>query len=316
MAPEQLRGEPADRTTDAYGAGATAYDLRYGHAPFAEVEAVLDVERAPVFPPPQSPAEAYFQHLLRGMLAKRKAERPQDLSEAATHFATLSSALRPWREHDTLAVQGKNQFRFLDCEITLRAGNLADEEASGIVCSANYEMKMNTGVGAALRERGGEEIEREATKGGERALGECVATGAGKLRASHVLHAVSAWNETSCVGRATERALSAADRLGLRSLAFPALGTGAARVSIETCANAMMTALRWRLALGGSRLQRVSVVLGDEAKLAVFRDVAVEALRDGDELTRVADLGLPDEQGKVTEDAATCIDASVKGTRG
>ena len=73
------------------------------------------------------------------------------------------------------------------------------------------------------------------------------------LKADHVLHAVSAWSGTSCVGRATERALSVADRLGLRTLAFPALGTGAAHVSLETCANAMVSALRWRLALGGSR---------------------------------------------------------------
>ncbi len=149
-------------------------------------------------------------------------------------------------------------------------------------------------------------------KDGERPLGECVATSPGALQARYVLHAVSAWNETSCVGRATQRALSVADRLGCRSLAFPALGTGAARVSIEMCANSMMTALRWRLALGGSRLNRVDVVLGDEAKLEAFRDVAVDALRGSGETPQIIDLGLPDERavGVVTEDAATCLDAS------
>ena len=111
-----------------------------------------------------------------------------------------------------------------------------------------------------------------------------------------MLHAVSAWNETSCVGRAMQRALSVADQLGLRTLAFPALGTGAARVSIETCADAMMTALRWRLALGGSRLQKVTIVLGDEAKLAVVpRRGASRRCGGPTHAAREADLGLPDE---------------------
>jgi serine/threonine-protein kinase len=316
MAPEQLRGEPADRMTDAYGAGATAFDLRYGRAPFRDMAAVLDELVAPAFPQPRSPAEAYFQHLLRGMLAKRKEDRPQDLCEPATHFATLSAALRPWREHDALAVLGKNHFRFLDCDITLRAGDIADEEVDGIVSSANYEMTMRAGVGEALRKRGGEAIEQEAMKDGPHALGECVPTGAGTLRAEHVLHAVSAWSGTSCVGRATERALSVADRLGLRTLAFPALGTGSAHVSIETSANAMVTALRWRLALGGSRLQKVSLVLGDEAKLAAFRDVAVEALRGTAEPPRLIDLGLPDDLAAVTPEGATFIDAASRAAGG
>ena len=141
-------------------------------------------------------------------------------------------------------------------------------------------------MGDSLRRRGGDTIEQEAQKDGEHALGECVATGAGTLHAKKVLHAVSAWDETSCVGRAMMRALSLADSLALPSLAMPALGTGAARVSLETCANAMATALRWRLAMGGSRLAHVVFVLADEAKLNAFRDVAVEALRGSDALPR------------------------------
>jgi serine/threonine-protein kinase len=244
------------------------------------------------------------------MLAKRKEDRPPDLSQPAAHFATLYAALRPSHDHETLVVLGKNRARFFDCEIELCAGNIADVEADGLVTSANYEMTMRSGCGDALRRRGGDEIEKEAMSAGEHALGECIATGAGALRADKVLHAVSGWNETSCVGRAMQRAINVANRLGLRSLAFPALGTGSARVSMETCANAMMTTLRWQLALGGSRLQKVTVVLGDEAKLATFRDVAVEALRGVRPLAHEADLGLPDEKATVTVEGGTFIDAS------
>ena len=316
MAPEQLRGEPADRTTDAYGAGATACDLRYGRPPFVELDAVLDESKAPTFPPPRSPAEAYFQHLLRDMLARRKEDRPQDLCGPAAHFATLRAALQPRYEHEAVTVLGRDRVRFLGCEIELRTGDLAEVEADGLVSSANYEMHMRTGVGEALRRRGGDSIEQEAMKNGEHALGECVATRAGTLRADWVLHAVSAWNETSCVGRAMQRALHLASKLGLRSLAVPALGTGSARVSMETCANAMMTALRWHLVLGGSRLQHVVVVLGDETKLHAFRDVAREALRGAVQSSYEVDLGLADERAPLTAEGATFIDAaSASGRR-
>jgi len=316
MAPEQLRGEPAERTTDVYGAGATACDLRYGHAPFTEMNEVLDEAKTPQLPAPRSPAEAYFQETIRSMLAKRKEDRPQDLCEPAAHFATLYESLRPKGPGAALMTLGKNRFAFADCEITMRAGDIAEEEAGAIVSSARYDMRMRSGVSDALRRGGGDQIEQEAAKDGEHALGECVVTRAGTLKTEWLLHAVSAWDETSCVGRAMMRALAEADRLGVRTLAMPALGTGAARVSMETCANAMASALRWRLVLGGSRLKRVTFVLGDEAKLAIFRDVAVEALRgamDSDRGPR-ADVGLPDDRKPVTEDAATCLDASSAAT--
>ena len=63
-------------------------------------------------------------------------------------------------------------------------------------------------------------------------------------------------------------------------------------------------------ALGGTRLQRVTIVLGDESKLKSYRDVAEEALRGADHAPRVIDLGLPAEGVDVREDASTCIDAT------
>ena len=57
MAPEQLRGDPLDRYTDVYGAGATACDLRYGHPPFDDIASALDTDARPRFPAPHSPAQ-------------------------------------------------------------------------------------------------------------------------------------------------------------------------------------------------------------------------------------------------------------------
>jgi serine/threonine-protein kinase len=307
--PEQLRGETVDRRTDVFGAGATAFDLRYGRHPFANLEGILDPAAPPAFPEAQTPAEAYFQHLLSRMLSKDPTLRPGDCAEPSRLFATLARAIRPGATREQVTCIDKCTFRLGDVTVTLSVGNIANEEVDAIVNSANYEMKMRSGVGEALRKRGGEGIEEEAMRGGERPLGECIATGAGTLATKHVLHAVSAWNEASCVGRAMGRALLLSDELGIRTLAFPALGTGTARVSLEMCANAMMSALSWHVALGGTRLHTVRVVLGDERKLHAFREVAEEALRDHENAPTFVDLGLPAAEGEVRADAATHLDA-------
>ena len=173
-------------------------------------------------------------------------------------------------------------------------GDTAAAHASAIVSSANFELRMASGVGEALCRRGGREIEDEATAGGERPLGSCLRTGAGDLDAAHVFHAVSAWSEVSCVGRAFARALLLAEEHRVTTLAVPALGTGVAKVGVEASANAMMRALRWHLELGGSRLQRVSFYLDSPAKLRAFHDVAREVFEARDVRRELPlDLGLP-----------------------
>lgn len=292
MAPEQLDGGEIDRSTDVWGAAATACDLRYGHAPFASVEEIRDASVSPRLPPPKSPAEAYFQELLRGMLARDIATRPADLSAPFHHFAMLAKAIAP----PPLAAtkRSDHQLSVSGVELDFVVGDISEAHATAIVSSANYEMKMRSGVGEALRRRGGDAIEEEAMGGGEQPLGSCVRTTPGRLDARHVFHAVGAWSEVSCVGRAFARALLLAEENHVDTLAVPALGTGIARVGVEASANAMLRALRWHLELGGTRLRRVTFYLDSASKLRTFLDVAREVFTTRDvRLELPVDLGLP-----------------------
>jgi serine/threonine-protein kinase len=306
MAPEQLRGDALTTAADVYGAGAMGCDLRYGAAPFGDVQSTLDPRSTPVMPKPISPSEAYFQQVLQGMLRKLPEERASDLGDLARHFAALVRSLRP---QVIQLRQAPNKLRIGECDISFDVGDLAECSAEAIVNSAHDHMHMRSGCGEALRKRGGDGIEEEALTGGVRSLGACIATKAGSLDARWVLHAVAAWNEVSCVGRAAQRTFLLAENLGVRTLAIPALGTGASRVSHETCASAIGTALRHHLSLGGSRLRRVQFVLRDESTRDRFRDVAIDALRDPDDAPAVHDLGVEVECEPCAE-AATHVRAS------
>lgn len=307
MAPELLGAVPPSRAADVYSLGATAFDLRYGTPPFPTLAAVCDRAMRPPFPAPRSGPESFFQHLVGRMLAKDPAARIPEPKPARREARMLHAVLGGEACTRSFVATGPTSFRHGGCEVTLRVGDIAHAEADAIVSSANYEMKMRSGVGEALRRAGGDELEEAAMAEGQRELGACVVTRAGRLRAAHVLHAVSAWNETSVIGRTTHRALLAAEELGARSLAMCALGTGAARVTFETCASAMMSTLRFHLQLGGSRLQRVTLYLADEDKLRRFRDVALDTLLAAPETED--DVGLAGAHVPVSGEAMTCIDS-------
>lgn len=308
MAPEVLAGHPVTRSADLYSLGATAFDLRYGRAPFETLAEILDPRVRPPFPPASSAAEAFFQHLVGRALEKDLDARPSDPKLVQREQRTLRRMLGGEVVARKFVSAGPSTFRLGGCEISLVVGDIAKAEADVIVSSANYEMTMRTGVGDALRRAGGDEIEVLAMAGGERELGACVATRAGQLRAKHVLHAVSAWNETSVVGRSMHRALLAAEELNARTMALCALGTGVARVTMETCASALLSTLRFHLQLGGSRLTHVVIVLADEAKLRVFHEVAHDVLRVLTETA--ADVGLASHARPVQPDGATHIGES------
>jgi serine/threonine-protein kinase len=280
MAPEQLAGERLDRRADVWSLGATAFALRYGRPPYDNPFGAVRGE-APQFPPARTPEEAFFQHVVARMLAVRpEARYPSLLSVRRDLHAVEVATRRPLQA----ARIGEHAWIVGGARVTFEVGDLARVPCDAVVNSAYSELRMRSGVGEALRRAGGDVIEEEVLALGPRPLGDVVVTGAGALPAGAVIHAVGAWNEVSCVSRATHRALLVAEERGWSRLALPAIGTGRGRVPLEACADAMVGTLRAHLALGGSRLRDLKFVLYDAATLRRFEAVAhavLEGLEDG-----------------------------------
>jgi len=307
IAPEALRGAAPTRRADIYSLGATAYDLLYGQPPFPELSDILGSTPL-TFPRARSAEEAYFQHVLADMLHRDPEQRSHSARAAERLLGSLARALRPKLP---AIVLGRGQYQIDRVRVTCVLGDIADAETDGIVTSAHDEMRMRSGVGEALRRRGGDVIEEEVVGRGRRALGECVATGPGALRCKAVLHAVSAWREVSCIARTAQRAFLLAEELGLRTLAIPALGTGMAQVSPEASAYAVASALRFHLLLGGSRLEEVRFVLYDKATLDLFIE-QVSGVFLGEEETSVEQEGARDRTTALEETVR--FDAAMSAT--
>ncbi|MGC2275272.1 MAG: macro domain-containing protein [Candidatus Binatus sp.] len=158
-------------------------------------------------------------------------------------------------------------------KISLRQGDLTDADADAIVNAANNQLMLGGGVAGAIRIKGGPAIQNECDRIGPIALGDAAITGAGRLRARHVIHAASmrlgeSTSEAN-LRAATRNSLTRADENALKTIAFPALGTGIAGFPIERCAQVMLEEVRAHLS-GPTTLERIDFVLFDRRSLEIF----------------------------------------------
>ncbi|MBI2763008.1 MAG: macro domain-containing protein, partial [Chloroflexi bacterium] len=132
--------------------------------------------------------------------------------------------------------------------LALWNGDICVLEVDAIVNPANPTLWMSTGVGGALKRAGGDEIEFAAVHQGPIELGDAIVTGAGRLAAKSVIHAVSLDRNRRTSGpvlqAAVRSAMARAREIGVSSLAFPALGTGVGGFPLEEAARITVTTIR------------------------------------------------------------------------
>jgi O-acetyl-ADP-ribose deacetylase len=158
--------------------------------------------------------------------------------------------------------------------ITFAVGDLTSQEADAIVNAANEQLAPGGGVCGAIRRAGGDEIFEEASRLGGCPTGDAKATGAGRLPARHVIHAVGpVWQgggagEAELLASAYRRALEVAEELGCGTIAFPALSTGIYGYPAEQAAPVAIAAVR----PFADRFDEIRFVFLDEGLRSAFEE--------------------------------------------
>lgn len=159
-------------------------------------------------------------------------------------------------------------------KIEVYQGDITQLELDALVNAANNRLWMGGGVAGALKRVGGKEIEDEAVKKGPVLIGEAVVTGAGKLKARYIIHAAVMGQDLKTdagkIRQVTRNSLLRGDELGIKSLAFPALGTGVGGFPLGECARIMISEVR-QYSAGETGLNRIVFVLFDQLACQVFR---------------------------------------------
>jgi len=129
-------------------------------------------------------------------------------------------------------------------KIKLIQGDITDQEVDAIVNAANNHLWMGAGVAGAIKRKGGNQIEDEAMKKGPIPIDEAIVTSAGKLKAKYVIHAAVMGQDLitneEYIKNATLNSLKRAEELKIKSIAFPAFGTGVGGFPLDRCAQIML----------------------------------------------------------------------------
>jgi O-acetyl-ADP-ribose deacetylase (regulator of RNase III) len=159
--------------------------------------------------------------------------------------------------------------------IEIVAADITTLDTDAIVNAANGALRGGGGVDGAIHRAAGPQLMTELKLFPGCPTGEAVLTRGYKLRARYVIHAVGpvwhggAQSEAALLARAYESAFARAKDAGdVRSLAFPALSTGAYRFPK---ADAAVIALRSMIA-HESEYDRIVACLFDEEDAALYRD--------------------------------------------
>jgi O-acetyl-ADP-ribose deacetylase len=170
----------------------------------------------------------------------------------------------------------------MTANITLHLGDITkDVEADAIVNAANAYLLGGGGVDGAIHRAAGPAVLDECRLLGGCATGEAKITGAGRLPANHIIHAVGpVWRggnggEPELLASCYRHSVELASAHGCRRVAFPAISAGVYGYPLREAARVALTATDAALATAGS-VEEARFWLFDRASLEAFE----EALAD------------------------------------
>ncbi|MBB6094304.1 O-acetyl-ADP-ribose deacetylase (regulator of RNase III) [Povalibacter uvarum] len=162
---------------------------------------------------------------------------------------------------------------FMEGRVVVQVGDITQLKVGAIVNAANATLLGGGGVDGAIHRAGGpaileacREIRRQQYPKGL-PTGEAVATTAGELPADYVIHTVGPiWEQNPQPERLLAscylRSIEIADSLALRSIAFPAISTGAYGYPKDKAASVASVAVREALAAASAVTSVVLVFSG------------------------------------------------------
>jgi O-acetyl-ADP-ribose deacetylase (regulator of RNase III) len=157
--------------------------------------------------------------------------------------------------------------------------DITEMDVGAFVFDITEDVKLGSGFGGAIQQRGGIVIQKQLDEIGSCPTGEAVVTEAGALKADWIIHAngpkFREEDEEGKLRKTVESALSRAEEKGVKRLAFPPIGTGLYQVPLDLCSRVMVDTISKHLANGGT-LVEVLIVAPDNREFNPFKAMIEE----------------------------------------
>ncbi len=165
-------------------------------------------------------------------------------------------------------VVGETTFRLVQ-------GDITERDVDAIVNAANSRLQHGGGVAGAIVRKGGQVIQEESDAIGFVPVGQAAITGAGRLRARFVIHAVGPrmgeGDEDRKLKSAVRSSLQLASEKGLTSISLPAISAGIFGFPKDRCAAILVAeAVSYAREHPGSSLAVVEFCVVDDETAGFF----------------------------------------------
>jgi len=171
----------------------------------------------------------------------------------------------------------------MDSRIELTAGDITEEAVDAIVNAANTSLLGGGGVDGAIHRAAGPELLAACRTLGGCETGDAKLTRGFQLPARYVIHTVGpVWRggdagEDEALARCYRHSLAVAAGHALRSVAFPAISTGAYGFPVERAARIALRTVNDFLAQDEGQFERVRFVCFSEGDRKAY-EAAMQAL--------------------------------------
>lgn len=151
--------------------------------------------------------------------------------------------------------------------LVIKQGDITREEVDAVVNAANSRLAGGGGVDGAIHRAGGPAIMKACREIGHCPTGEAVVTTAGDLPARYVIHTVGpVWRggmfrEADELASAYRESLGRAREFGVKTVALPAISTGAYGYPVEQAARIALKTIVHFIRQNPQVLSEVRIVL-------------------------------------------------------
>jgi O-acetyl-ADP-ribose deacetylase (regulator of RNase III)/tRNA A-37 threonylcarbamoyl transferase component Bud32 len=298
MSPEQAEDPGGiDTRADIYSFGATFYHVLTGRPPFDGQTAfsILYKHKSEPLTSPLAVRADLSERtcgILERCLAKSPADRFSSFEELMRHLQPIATSPSPWTMSDDVELAAyllsylPYRPAYLDADrasgeeldlyafprgqaIRIYAGDITGQVVDAIVSSDTSALAMPRGVALAIRRAGGRRIADEAARQAPIRPGRAIVTSAGDLPARFVFHAATSGfvanqfvpPSRDLIADIMTSCFYHADTHGLRSIAFPLLGTGGMGYPRDVCIDTMFQFLARMFLRGLTTVQDARIVI-------------------------------------------------------
>jgi len=162
-------------------------------------------------------------------------------------------------------------------KLELIKGDITERDTDVIINTANNMLILGSGLGGAIKAKGGESIAKECSKYGTIEVGDAVITNAGKLKSKYIIHAAitefDGLIEEDKLSKALLSSLRLANEHKLKNISIPDMSMGIVRFPPEKCGQIIFTVLKRFLSKENQSLDLIEIVVWDIETLRTYKEI-------------------------------------------